>query len=993
VTTAPRPAIFTIPPHRAFADALAAGIIATWGRTPLGLAQGVVILPNNRAQRALTDAFVRRAETGLLLPRLIAIGDEDLDERLGAIFDPADGIAPPLPAIEPLDRQLRLARLVQAARAEAGQPVDAAEAVRLAADLARTLDQLLVEELAPAVLRDLPVAAELSAHWASALGLLTIILDRWPAELARIGRIDRAARRNALLRRTAARWRETPPSGFVVAAGVTTSAPAVADLLRCIAWLPQGMVVLPALDDEMPADEWNALGPFAPETGQRAIETHPQFHLKLLLDRMSIGLGEVERWRWGGGHDARAVRSRAINNALAPARFTGKWQELDPAQRLLSGVRTLEAANPAEEAQAIAIALREALETPGRTAALVTPDRALARRVAAHLRRWGVAADDSAGVPLSATPPGALLLTLAEAAAQRFAPVSLLAVLKHPLVRAGDGRIAWLEGARNLDFALRGPRPAEGLAGVEAFLGEDDWRTADARRRTLPFWREAAALLAGLETAFSDREASPRAELALYLAALRDTATALCGDAVWSGPAGRAAADLLADLEAAAPNGPDDVRPDGVAPLLRRLMDDVAIRPPQGGHPRIAIWGLIEARLQQADLMILGGLNEGTWPSRPAPDPWLAPRIRAELGLPSLERRIGLAAHDLASALGAPDVIVTRAHRDASAPAVASRFWLRMAAIDPAEREHRRADRLVDLARRLDHAPHAPARQPAPSPPLAERPTAISVTEVDRLKADPFAFYARRVLRLSPLDMIDADPTPAWRGTAIHAVLEDWAKEDDCAPERLRDRALAMLSGPGAHPLIRALWEPRLMEAIDWIAAEMVAQKLAGRSIAAVEKKGVLDIASVTLDGRVDRIDRLPDGSLAIIDYKTGTPPTAKAVRAGYSLQLGLLGLIAERADFEGVTGKATAFEYWSLAKRKKGDGFGYIESPVADDGARGKIVTADFVATAAANFIAAAERWLTGSEPFTAKLHPEYAPYADYDQLMRLDEWYGRDG
>ncbi|MGF7148047.1 ATP-dependent helicase/nuclease subunit B [Sphingomonas zeicaulis] len=989
LSAAVRPAVFTIPAHRAFADALAAGIIARWGGSPLELARGIVILPNNRAQRALTDAFVRRAEGGLLLPRLIAIGDDDLDERIGPLFDPAEGESPPPPAIDPLDRQMRLARLVQLARRDAGVPVDAAEAVRLAADLARTLDQLIVEEVDPRRLGALEVAPELSAHWARALDLLAIILDRWPRELAEIGRIDRATRRNLLLHQTAERWKREAPPGFVVAAGVTVAAPAVAALLKTIAWLKRGMVVLPGFDQAMPEDEWEALGPFPPESGRRAAETHPQFNLKLLLDRMDIAPGEVERWRWGGGHDASAARGRAVNNALKPARFTGKWHELDAPERLLTGVRTLEAATPAEEAQAIAIALREALETPERTAALVTPDRGLARRVSALLRRWGIAADDSAGAPLSMTPPGALLLGLADAAAQRLAPPALLAVLKHPLVRAGEGRLAWLEGVRALDLALRGPRPAEGSAGLAAFLRESDERTAKLRERARPFWDEAASLLAPLEAAFRDADGG---RLEPLLAALRDVATGLCGDAIWSGPAGRAAADLLSEAERCAANGPREVSADGVGPLLRRLMDDVAVRPPQGGHPRISIWGLIEARLQQADLMILGGLNEGTWPSVPAPDPWLAPRIRSELRLPGLDRRIGLAAHDFAGALGAPEVIVTRAHRD-TAPTVASRFWLRLAAIDPADREHRRADRFVALARQLDRAQHKPASRPAPVPPVAERPTRISVTEVDRLKADPYAFYARRMLRLSPLDMIDADPTPAWRGTAIHAVLEAWARDDGCMPEKLRDRARAMLAGPGSHPLVRALWEPRLMEAVNWIAETIVEMRTAGRIVATVEAKGAVEIGGITLDGRVDRIDRLADGSLAIVDYKTGTPPSARAVRAGYSLQLGLLGLIAERSGFGDVGGKAGAFEYWSMARRKKGQGFGYIETPVDPDGARGKIPTDDFVGVAAANFIEAAEKWLAGEAAFTAKLHPEFAPYAEYDQLMRLDEWYGRDG
>src|SRR3712207_2307744 len=286
-------------------------------------------------------------------------------------------------------------------------------------------------------------------------------------------------------------------------------------------------------------------------------------------------------------------------------------------------------------------------------------------------------------------------------------------------------------------------------------------------------------------------------------------------------------------------------------------MRQVAVRPPYGQHPRLFIWGLIEARLQSADLVILGGLNEGVWPQLPTPDPWLAPRLRRELGLPSLERRIGLAAHDFASALGGRQVLVTRARRDARSPAIASRFWLRLEAMTGGltrSPQHKR------WAQALDR-PHSYRlqRQPAPNPPTAERPRTISVTEVDRLKADPFAFYARKMLRLAPLDPIDADPSPAWRGTAVHDVLEAWMKEDDCDPSRLRPRAEALLEASSAHPLMRALWQPRLIEAIDWIAEEVRRNREAGRRPLKAEAWGEIPIADVRLQGMADRIDRAAD--------------------------------------------------------------------------------------------------------------------------------------
>jgi ATP-dependent helicase/nuclease subunit B len=667
---------------------------------------------------------------------------------------------------------------------------------------------------------------------------------------------------------------------------------------------------------------------------------------------------------------------------MAPASFTKKWHSLPARERRLSGVRALELADPAEEAQAIALALREALEVPGRTAALVTPDRALARRVSAHLKRWGVEADDSAGRPLSQTPPGTLLLAAAAAAAERFAPVPLLALLKHPLVMAGPGRLDWLEGVRLLDLVLRGPRPAAGLAGITAHLADRSGRDARTRAQAAAWWEKAAPLLGALEAAFEAETGLPA-----LLAALREAVSRLADDGAWAGPAGRAAAELFVALEAAAGEGPGRAAARQLPAMLERLMAPVAVRPPYGQHPRLFIWGLIEARLQHADLMILAGLNEGSWPGLPAPDPWLAPRLRADLGLPSLEQRIGLAAHDFACALGARQVLVTRARRDARAPAIASRFWLRLEAMTGGLS---RAPQLRKWAAAIDRpgAPR-PASRPAPAPPEALRPKRISVTEVDRLKADPYAFYARKLLKLAALDPVDADPSAAWRGSAVHDVLEAWMKEDDCDPAALRARAEALLTAQEAHPLMRALWQPRLAEAIEFIANAVEKNRAAGRRPLAAEIWGEIELAGVTLGGKADRIDRLADGGLAIVDYKTGAPPSGKAVRDGFSLQLGLLGLIADRGGFAGLDGAAACFEYWSLARDRSG-AIGYVKSPV---GGRNGPDAGDFTAMAERNFVAAAARWLTGEEPFTARLNPEYAPYGDYDQLMRLDEWYGREG
>ena len=955
-----RPAIFTIPSHRSFSDALVAGLIQHFGKDPLGLARGRILLPNNRAVRAVTEAFVRASGNGLLLPRLIPVGDPELDERLGGALDRVDIIEPIRPTIEPLERLLTLASII---RGEQGS----AEALRLAADLGRTLDALLAEEIDPSRLRTAVVETnDLAQHWEHSLARLQLITERWPGILEDRGAIDLAQRRNTLLRRIADQWKDHPPEGFTVAAGITTSAPAIAALVARVAWMANGTVVLPGLwlADLFPKEEWDALGPDEQGRGEA---THPQFHLKLLLNRIGIARDEVQPWRHSGGLASSAARARAVATAMTAPEFSHKWENLRSAERRLSGIRLAELPDPAAEAQAIALALREALETPAKTAALITPDRQLAGRVTALVARWGIEADDSAGQPLSKTAAGTLLLGVIAAAAEELAPVALLALLKHPLVGGkGEERLSWLDQVRALDLALRGPRPPGGIEGLDAFFS----------RRAPREWKSVRERLGGIEGLF-DTPVS----LSTLAKSLAQLAQQLAGDVAWRGPAGRMAAELVAELQSSDAAGRLMVGAEDAVPLLRQLLDERAVRPPYGGHPRIFIWGLLEARLQRADLVVLGGLNEGVWPALPAPDPWLPPKVRASLGMPTLDTRIGLAAHDFASALGAPEVLITRARRDSRSPTVASRFLLRLDAMTGGLP---RDVRLAGLVRALDDAGRAqPQDRPAPAPPPDQRPERISVTQVDRLKADPFAFYAQAILRLRAEDPVDADHTARWKGEAVHQVLEDWLGLDECDPDKLRPRAERLLADEAIHPMLRALWAPRLLEAIDWIAAMERENQAKGRLPLKAEVAAETVLGGVVVHGRADRIDRLADGSLAIIDYKTGQPPTQKAVTEGFALQLGLLGLIGRAGGFEGASGDPAAFEYWSLA-RYRGK-FGRLMCPDKD------MAPGEFLDRAYRNFAEAVGKWLTGTEPFTAKLNPAYAPYGDYDQLMRLEEWYGR--
>lgn len=978
-----RPRVWSIAAHRGFSDALVAGLIPRYREDRFGLARLTLLLPSQRAVRTVTEAFVRASGSGLLLPRMAVVGDLDLDETLGPLLDPIGSGAQVPPAVDPTFRLLRLAALL---REELGSEAPGEAALlRQARGIAQGIDRLLVEDVRVEDMLDeavVGIAAELSGHWQEATRLFATVFGKWQLDLIRWNRVDDPERRNRLLDHAARSWRERPPVHPVIAAGVTSASPAVARLLRVVAQMSDGGVILPDLDLALDADVWDSLGSADGPDGavfeRGDVVTHPQYHLKLLLNRMGVARDEVEPWHRSGMSAAPPERSRAISNLFLPPEASAAWVRLEARDRRLSGVRVMESAHPEEEAQAIAVLVREALTEPERRVAVVTPDRSLAARVVAHLARWNIAADDTAGRPLPQTAAGRVLLQLAEVVAERAAPVPLLSLLGHPLVCAGEGRVAWLERVRQLDLALRGPRPGPGLAAVRQRVEENERR-----------YPGLAGWWAGVEDLLFPLIALD-GEIALdaALIALSETGEALCGAGLWAQADGRCLSQFVERWREAAGSVPTVLSCEELPALLRDAMEEVSVRPPYGGHPRLSIYGLLEARMTRADLVICGGLTEGTWPGNPAPDPLLAPPVLRALGIPGADFRIGLSAHDLAAALGAPEVVLSHAQRDATGPVIPSRFLLRIHAMLGEQLRHE--TRAVVLARALaDPEPVPPCPQPHPMPSAEQRRVAIAVTALDRLRGDPYQFYASAILGLRSLDPLDADPTPAWKGTAVHDVLKAW-HEAGGRPGELAPLAERMFDEMSAHPFMRAMWKPRLLDALLWIEQETDRLAGEGRDVLAFEKEGEMTVDGIRIHGRADRVDRLADGSLAIVDYKTGTPPTGRMVEKGYALQLGLIGLIARDGGIKGVAGEPSRFEYWSLGRNKE-RGFGYMDSPVLEGRKKSGIPLEDFLHETERFLREAIARWLLGNEPFTARLNPDLPGYADYDQLMRLDEWQGR--
>jgi ATP-dependent helicase/nuclease subunit B len=908
------PNVLTIPSSAPFAQTLVRGLI---GRLkpqddPLALSRATIYLPTRRAVRNLAEVFARELGGAALLPEMRPLGDIDEDE---AFFDEAfDDLDLP-PAIAPVRRRLLLAALVrQWDKAQRNGTITFAQAASLAGNLANFFDEAQTQGVDLSKLDGL-VEGVFAAHWDEVRKFLQHLYQAWPAILEADNAIDPADRRNRVLQALAKRLKQNPPQGPVIAAGSTGSIPATAALLRAIAALPNGSVVLPGLDRDLDDASWDELE-----------ESHPQYGMKQLLARMEIARADVRDWTPAA--DANAPREFLLRETLRPAPTTDAWRTIaekgsGEIAKGLDGLGIVEAAHPGEEALAIALVLRETLETPKKTAALVTPDRNLARRVAAEMRRWNIDIDDSAGRPLANTPPGTFLTLIAETVDAKFAPVPLLAVLKHPLCSGGSNTAEFRRHVRELDrFALRGPRPDPGLKGISRAI-EAAARGAEKRESPLapliaslaPFFDGLCKILRPLEDAFAANEIHLGEVLPVHIETAQRLAATEHEDGasiLWRGEAGNAAATFAAALAEAA-NGIPAIEASSYAVLFRALAETIPVRPVFGRHPRLAILGPLEARLQSFDVTILGGLNEGAWPRAAATDPWLSRPMREKLGLEQPERAIGLSAHDFAALASGPHVVLTRAQKAEGSPTIPSRWLQRLKQLTHGLGIGGRlstATRYENWARELSEPAMAAQRMtpPRPKPPIAQRPRKLSVTEIETWLRDPYAIYAKHVLQLRPLDPLNADIGPLERGTAVHAALEKFLAEfRDHLPQdsaqRLIEISHEVFREAGIPRATLAVWQPRFDRAAQWFVGEERARRTGIKDIH-LEIRGEREFAApggvFILRCRADRIDILKSGGGAIVDYKTGKPPSDKQVKT-LSPQLPLEASILAAGGFEGI--------------------------------------------------------------------------------------------
>ncbi len=957
----PLPRVFAVPPGADFPKALVDGLRQRSAGPPEALARVQLVVNTRRMARRVRDLFDEGPPC--LLPRLSLVTD------LGESAD----LAQIPPAIPPLRRRLELTQLV--AKLLDQQPDLAARAslFDLSDSLAALIDEMQGEGVHPDAIRQLDVS-DLSGHWSRTqafIGIADHFVDAGDQAM------DAQARQRRVVEALIARWAEAPPQHPIILAGSTGSRGTTLMLMQAIARLPQGALILPGYDFDQPKPVWDRLD------DALISEDHPQFRFRKLMRELDLAPDQIQRWTNEGPPSP--ARNRLISLALRPAPITDAWisegPQLTDLDQATKDLTLVEADSPRSEALAIALRLREATAA-GQTAALITPDRMLTRQVSAALDRWNILPDDSAGLPLQLSPPGRFLRHVAGLFTRRLDGEALLTLLKHPLCHDGADRGAHLLQTRDLELDLRrhGPPFPDRVS-----------LTASAIRT------EASADWIGwVGQYFCDQQVSGTHPLSDWVRRLWDLAEAIsAGSAgeqgtLWDKNAGQKALGVLAALQDEAQHGGPMAAHD-FADLLGALLAGEEVRDRDAPHPHIMIWGTLEARVQGADLLILGGLNEGSWPEAPAPDPWLNRQMRDKAGLLLPERRIGLSAHDFQQAIGAPEVWLTRATRSDDAETVPSRWLNRLTNLLNGLPDQGGQAALSDMkgrgktylswAKTLEQAPRVdPAHRPSPRPPVAARPRRLSVTEIKRLIRDPYAIYAKHVLRLTPLDPLVQAPDALLRGIVVHEILEHFVKESvlDTAlltRENFLKRAHDLLEKHVAWPTARKLWLARLDRiADDFLRAETARRSDGGPVAFEAVMKLALTPLDFTIAGRADRIDRNSRGELRIIDYKTGVPPS-ESQQAKFDKQLLIEAAMAEQGAIEGIDPTDVAEAIFI----GMGGSYKEVAAPLVKE-------PTEKVLTELKQLVSA---YLEPDQGFSSRrmLHKD-TDIGDYDHLARFGEW-----
>ncbi len=957
--------VFNIRLSCSFWDVLAQIYLDKYKSNTLQLANAIFLVPNRRACLALTQAFVRtQGLKPTILPQIVPIAEIDDEELFFNQFDIQDTTIALEHIISKEERLFLFSRLIMSKPAEFGlKHISLAQAVSLAIDLGNLIDTASNLGLSFDKLEEL-VPEQYATHWQETLRLLKIITEYWPQILKERNAVDASEYRKQILFKQAEIWQTENTTKNIVVAGITASFPAIVNMLQTIQRLPNGEIYFAGIDRFADDEYWKCID-----------ESHPQFELKELLELLQISRKQINDIV----PPLNEERERLISEIMRPATVSDKWQSLCTHlefQDTIHSIRFINCYTQRDEGLAIALKIRQVLEIPEKTVALVTYDRNLARRVAAELGRFDVKVDDSAGLPLNLSPIGIYLRLIAEASENIDSSIKMVSLLKHPFTLLNMSATEFRKKAYNYEYHLRKKNTIE--------LDEED---TDFINTVYEALHDFATILTQESVDFYDV-----LQLHIKTAEILSSSDTVEGkNILWCGDVGKCAAKFINKLfESAHVLGKISGR--DYLSLFNELMGLESVRTNYGTHPRVHILGPIEARLHHFDYVILGEFNEGTWPKPAQADMWMSRPMKKDFGFSLPEKNIGILGADLCGFLASDNVVLTRAERIDGAPMNKSRWLLRLETVLKALGSDIEALADTDfsiLANTADRPEFfAPIKAPAPCPDVSLRPRIFSASGINLLISDPYAAFVKYILKLYPLNDLDMPMDRRDYGTLVHAIIEEF---NNLYPTDLPDNALQILLDIGKRHFDdsqidedkKGFWLPQFIETAHWVIEQEKEYRNTVKTINNEIEGRVsypLSIGDITFTAKADRIDELKDGSLNIIDYKTGQIPAKSRVVGGQALQLLIEGLIARKNGFSGISSNdVSKMIYW-----KFGDNTLEI-SPIEKD--------EDLIEKCEDYLIRLLSKFDCKDTPYLSSPVPNLGHQQDYEHIARIKEWSVQEG
>lgn len=869
---------------------------------PLALIHHTLFLPTRRSARAFEKCLAAHTEHGLFSPpRIIALTDfppEAFDCEQSAILPTAT------------ERHLLMVELLRGKHFDAllGEQKSLPQLLSHASALLDQIDELFLFEVPQDNLSSL-VRHDLPQNQIQALRVLHQVYSEWEPFLKRQGFCDPTQMRVVRYREYIKTLRDYPHP--VIALGIEAAYGFVRDLLKAIMKTRGGAVILGGPED----------GELSRRDSEKA--HHPDFHLNRLLESMGCERSTLSFINSTKEHPRRLLLEGVFQNHTNVT-TSGPLKEEETKNLFL-----LESGTLFEEAEAITLMMAEAVVDPLKTVALVTTNQTLTAYVMALLERFGIKADHSKAHAFRSTPLGRLLLLVASFLVSPYSPVTLLSLLKHPYVSLDQGRLSVLALARFLENnVMRTDRMVRG--------------ERDLFIKTMPEGEKAllTKLLNMKERGQNLLHGKEPTSLAQALLLLQSSLEELCFKTTLEGigsiydtPEGEKFKGWIASVMVS-PLGKTTLEMQHFPSILRELMDAIPVSKAWGYHPRVFILGPLETRLLSFDRVILADFNEGRWPRKSSDAVWMNQRMRQDVGIVSDVIQMSQEADDLRALLSLKEVFITRALRVDGSPSVPSRWLLRLQAFCTQKNvQLSSVDHYKEWARLIWHEPLKkvnpllrPLEKPMALPPLGARPKRLTISGLNLLKRNPYAFYVNSILKLNALKPLIHQLDALQFGVRLHQVLADALILEDSG-SRLTHDVLNALGGRifasyTSSPLWRYFWQHRLNECFDHFLSldknlSYAPQKRFGE--VKVTFPFHTDFGDFEIIAKADRLDLITPHGAVLIDYKTGRTPTASSIKKGEDIQLALEGVMVNEGAFRICDAQVTkGLEYWDLKNGRR---------------------------------------------------------------------------